>query len=306
MEVAVQRFGCTQCGKCCNRSPEVQLSETAALADVFVFRLMFRIYWLPHQLNDYLAPGRPEANASAAFYEKKRLLNAFAARKSRVKVRRDGKAVEYAKYLMVSALALDTSAGACSALNGMRCSVYDRRPLSCRSVPFHYARAEALAETGLRSFVETAGYRCDTSEAAEVALEDGRIVAREFNEARSAALDLAGRDRPWREAIVRRTIAAPLTDLSLPNLHEIEAGAHLGVTTTSMCVAWQIASDAGLIHAAECDRLTALQLHLINRELGSSRCSQDARETLAEMQTQYRRLLNGARAGAVIGGRTAT
>ena len=52
MEPTTRRFSCTQCGKCCNRSPEVQLSEAAALADVFAFSLMFRLYSLPQQLSD--------------------------------------------------------------------------------------------------------------------------------------------------------------------------------------------------------------------------------------------------------------
>jgi hypothetical protein len=48
------RFACTSCGQCCNRSPEVELSETLDLADAFVFRLMFRPYELALGINDYL------------------------------------------------------------------------------------------------------------------------------------------------------------------------------------------------------------------------------------------------------------
>ena len=114
----VRRFACTQCGRCCNRSPEVELSEAAALADVFVFRLMFRLYWLPRSLRDHGERGEP----AAIFYQKKRLLSAFAAHKSSVRLRRNGRAVEHVKYLMISALALDTRPGACSALDGNRCA----------------------------------------------------------------------------------------------------------------------------------------------------------------------------------------
>ena len=301
VEPAVQRFACTQCGMCCNRSPELELSEAAGLADVFVLRLMFRVYWLPLQFSDYVALGRAQANASALFYEKKRLLSAFAAHKYSVKVRRDGKAVEYTKYLMISALALDTTPGACSALNGTHCGIHDRRPLSCRSVPFHYSRAEALAETGLKAFVETAGFRCDTSETAEVVLKGGRIVAPEYQAARSEAFTVAERDSRWNEAIVRRIKAASSATRSLPPLQEIEASAHFGAMTTSMNLAWQIAADIGLISLEECNRLIKLQLTLIEQELAATRCSLDARRSLGEMRAEYRDQLNVGHCVAVNG-----
>src|SRR6185436_11552020 len=108
MKAPTRRFACTQCGKCCNRSPEVELSEAAALSDVFVFRLMFRLHWLPRTLGDSLEPGTRPADAGASFYQTKRLLGAFAARKYPARAWRGGKPVEQVKYLTISALALDT------------------------------------------------------------------------------------------------------------------------------------------------------------------------------------------------------
>ena len=165
---------------------------------------MFRLHWLPQKLSDYLSLSRPEANASAIFYEKKRLLGAFAARKYPVRLWRSGKSVDYAKYLMISALALDMGTGKCAALGDNMCGVYDRRPLSCRSVPLHYSRVGSRAATDLKAFVETAGYRCDTSDAAPVILDNGQIIAPEIKAARADVLAVAQRDRPWSQAIVRR------------------------------------------------------------------------------------------------------
>lgn len=276
----VQRFDCTRCGMCCNRPPEVQLSEAAPLADVFVFRLMFRLYCLPQ---------KPGDQPSASFYEKKRLLSAFAARKYPVKSRREGKTLEYTNYLMISALPLDTRPGPCRALHGTQCGIYDRRPLSCRSVPFHYSHTEASAEMSLKSFVQTDGYRCDTGDSAQVVIEDGRIVAPEARMARSEALAVSERDRRWREAIVRQmNSSASMAGRSLPTLKEIEGNAHVGVITTSMRTAWQIAADAGLMPADECDRLVELQQAVIDQELAAPTCSRSARETLIEMRAQYR------------------
>lgn len=295
----VQRFACTQCGKCCNRSPELELSEAASLSDIFVFRLMFRLYWLPSQVSDYRRGGDDQPKSSTVFFEKKRLLNTFAARKYGVKAVRDGKPVAYTKYLLVSALALDTIEGKCSALSDKKCAIYERRPLSCRSVPLHYSRAGANAEADLEAFVGTSGYRCDTSEAAPIILENGRIVDPQISAARSAAMALAAFDRPWSEAIVRRMNGPASSEHSLPTLEEVEASAGLGAVTVSMRAAWQVAADNGLINSDEFGGLIALQLRTIRRDLMSGRCSKDAIETLTQMEEEYSGQGNGNRAIAI-------
>jgi Fe-S-cluster containining protein len=284
------RFACTQCGACCNRSPEVALSEAAALADVFVFRLMFRLYELPRTLAGYLASGVTTAGSGEEYYESKRLLAAFAARKYSMKRRHGGKTVDYRRYLTISALTLDAGAGACAALSGGRCGIYARRPLACRTVPFHYSRPEASAERALKAFVETPGYGCDTSVDAPVVFAAGRIVDPEARRARSDAIELAGRDRRWEEAILRRLKTGSRND-ALPSLREIEAEASFGATTVSMRVAWQIAAEAGVIGPERCRTLIAAQAAVIDRELASASCTSSARETLGEMRAEYLALL---------------
>src|SRR4051794_17780483 len=94
---------------------------------------MFRLYWLPRKFSDHLSLRRPEDGASSIFYEKKRLPEAFAAPKNAVRLSRDGKPVAYARYLMISALALDTSSGECAA--GV-CSPGPKRVSSTRTESF--------------------------------------------------------------------------------------------------------------------------------------------------------------------------
>lgn len=284
------RFACTACGACCNRSPEVALSEAAALADVFVFRLMFRLYDLPPAF----VPGNGAAGSSEEYYESRRLLNAFAARKSAVKRRLGGRNVDYVRYLTVSALSLDTGAGACAALRDGRCTIYARRPLACRTVPFHYSRPEAAAERDLRAFVATPGYGCETGAGAPIVLAAGRIVDEGARRARGEALALAAQDRDWAEAILRRLRAGNVA--GLPSLGEIEANAPFGATTSSMRVAWRIAAEAGLIEAEACRTLVAAQAEVIDRALASARCGPDARETLTEMRAEYAEQLCAPRA----------
>lgn len=283
MEVAVSRFACTLCGACCNRSPEVELSEAAALADVFVFRLMFRLYSLPRTFES----GRSPSETAETFYQKKRLLAAHSARKYPATIMRDGRRVEHMQYLMISALALDTRSGACAALSEGRCRIYDRRPLGCRTVPFHYSRAEALAGRDLDAFVATPGYGCDTGEGAPVVLDHGRIVDRMTLQTRAQALALAKRDLPWKEAIVRRMKASASTESALPSLDEVRANAVFGAMTASMRVGWEIAAEAGLISWELLDALVAEQRATIDRELARGDRKGPEGDTLHEMRGEY-------------------
>ncbi|MBO0750029.1 MAG: YkgJ family cysteine cluster protein [Porphyrobacter sp.] len=271
------RFVCTQCGQCCNRSPEVELSEAAALADVFVFRLLFRLVRLPR------------ASAGEAFFEKKRLLNDYAVRKRPVRTRHEGRSVDETEYLVISALTLDTGAGACSALEDGHCGVYDRRPFACRTVPLHYTGVEAAAANDLAAFVATPGYACDTGESAPVVVQDGRIVDLPTRQARAEALAAAERDREWKQAIVQRTKSPG--GLPLPSLQQVETSAAHGAVSTSMRAAWQVAVDAGLMAADACRALVQAQLATIERELAFGHGSADARQTLAEMRSEYRHAL---------------
>lgn len=246
---------------------------------------MFRLYWFPRGLGDYLELNRGSENAAALFYQKKRLLSAFAAREYPAQLSRNGRAVEHKKYLMMSALALDTRHRACSALDGSLCGIYERRPLACRSVPFHYSRAEALAEADLKAFVQTPGYACDTSDEAELVLHKGRLVDLETTRSRAEAVALAQLDRGWSKAIARRMDGdGPAL---LPTLEEVELNAALGATTISMRAAWQVALEAGLMRDHEFNQLIKAQLATIDRELAAGDCPQEARETLLEMRAEY-------------------
>jgi len=287
MHSGVYRFACTKCGACCNRSPEVELSEAAALADVFVFRLMFRHYELPRTFADYLASGMTSASSAEQFHQKKRLLSAFAANMHSTRKRLGGKAIDITKYLTISAITVDTSSGTCSALSDGRCSIHERRPLACQTAPFHYSRAEASAERDLSAFVAASDYRCETGPSAPIVLEGGQIIDAGYRKARADALTVVERDRPWHQAIVRRMKSG-----SVPSLRQVEADAAFGAITISMHVAWQIAADLGIISADECSRLIAAQAAVISRELAAARSNPSARETLSDMRAEYQQLLS--------------
>lgn len=288
MRQAERRFACTQCGKCCDRSPELELGEAAGLADQFVFQLLFRRYRWPRYVADYQHASVPRDQAQAQFFESKRLLKAFAAHSYAAKFQQEDKVTEQFCYLTISALTLDCGQSACSALNEGRCSIYERRPLACRSVPLHYSRGEAFAEHDLAAFLATPGYACASGPDAPVLLAQGRIADLAMLAARGEALERAIADRRWKIAIVKAMKAG---DRNLPSLQDVEANAGRGAMTTSMRVGWQIACTAGLIDPAVLRALIEAQAAAIERQLARPALAAPARQTLTEMRHEYARAL---------------
>ena len=268
------------CGACCNRAPELELGEAAALADMFVLRLMLRIYSLPRALGDVVSD-LPRAEASAEFYETKRLLGQFSAAAWPAKVQRADRVVEYVQYLSLSVLPLDLGSARCPALDNAQCSIYARRPLSCRAVPLHYSRPVVAAARDLDAFVATPGFRCDTGPDAPLVIASD-IADPAMLAARTEAVAQARTDQRWKAAIVK---AMRVGGHGLPTPREVEANAAHGALTASMLGAWRIAVAAGWLDRAEAARLHALQRSLIGKTMHAS-ASPALLATLREMQAE--------------------
>lgn len=267
------------------------LSEAALLADVFVFRLMFRSYGIPRTIRDGAKVGEQPVQA-AAYFERKRLLEAFAVRKSESRHRQEkGGTINRTKFLVLSALPLDSPKGACAALNDRACSIYAKRPVSCRSVPVHYSRLESSVPHDLAEFTARPGYACDTGPEAALLFSDGRIINADIRAARSEALDFAAADRLWHRAILKYMKDDTAETWSLPTMAEIKDNAGVGAITTSMRIAWHIALNEGLISVQAFMELVQKQLDLIERELLLSRSAEEERRTLSDMRTEYRQVL---------------
>ena len=282
-----RRFACTQCGACCNRAPELELGEAAAFTGTFVLRLMLRIYSLPRALGDFISD-LPREEASAEFYESKRLLSQFAATTWPAKVRRTDKVVEYVQYLSLSVLPLDLGTGSCPALSGTNCGIYEARPLSCRSVPLHYSRPEAAAARDLDRFTATPTFACDTGLDAPLVISSQRVVDPTMLAARADAAAQAEADRGWKAAIVKAMKAG---QHGLPGPREVEAQAAQGALTASMHGAWRVAETAALIEAGSARSLLAIQARLIERELERPTLTRDTAQTLREMHREYQAAL---------------
>ena len=284
MNAGERRFACTRCGACCNRAPELELGEVAALADVFVLRLMMRIYSLPRSLADYQTD-QPRDQASAEFYESKRLLGQFAAASWPIKARRDGKVVDYVQYLNLSVLPLELGQARCPALTGASCSIYESRPLSCRSVPLHYSRPAATAARDLDAFVASPGFACSTDPDAPMLIADYAIVDAQTLAARTDSAAQAEQDRAWKAALVK---AMKTGQFGLPSPKEVEAQAGRGALTASMLPAWRTAQREGILVAQP---LLEAQCETIERTLNRTSLDGDAVATLTAMLQEYRAAL---------------
>lgn len=278
MDGHTRRFACTLCGRCCNRAPEVELSEAAALADHFVFRLMFRAYDLP------ATPPAGSPIERVAFFERKRMLRAFSARSWPV---RHGQGAT--RYLVLSALALDGGKGACPALVENRCSIWAERPLTCRSVPLHYSIPDAALVARVDAFVATPGHACDTGPDAPLLIVDGRPADPAFAAPRAEAVELTEREARWKQAIVTQMRPGQSFSDSLPTREQIDQHASAHALTAPMAVGWQVAALAGLMDESSVADLVGRQLRCIDQELASQRWDAAERETLVEMRADYSR-----------------
>lgn len=268
-----RRFACTACGKCCDRGPEMELGETAALADVFSLSLIFKIHTLP--LNERSNWARAwwktqdtPLGLRPALEEQARRLKIFAAR------RHVDRSTERQMFLTLSAIVDDNGAGRCPALSGSRCGVYERRPLTCRTVPLHYSRAPSTLGAYLDQFVATPGYGCETATAPAV-LAGTDIIAVTVRHAREQAVLVANSDREWKTAIVA-VMDDPLSarDAGLPTFSDVLANSGRGYATTApMLVAWRVALRKGLITQVAFDDACRGQAALLEAARARSGCA---------------------------------
>lgn len=278
MQSSPQRFACTSCGRCCNRGPEMELSEATALASVFVTSLLLKVHNLP--LSDRSAwsdqwwhrresriPLRP------ALEEAQRHLRHFAIR--RIDKRRDRQV-----FLDISAVVEDDGQGRCPALTDGLCGIYDARPLSCRTVPLHYSRAPSTLQTYLDRFAATPDYRCDTTAAAPVIVDGNKVLDPQIAADRERAIALARQDRRWKELLIAMmddpaqaaAVGLPTYDAVLNNSDEGYA------TMLPMIVAWRVAHAGGLLSDEELRDVCRNQSDLICSRTAPSK---DVRDALA-------------------------
>jgi len=262
------RFACTACGRCCDRGPEMELGEATRLSGRFITRLIFKRHSLPLHANSRRAAhwrrGRESRRPIAEALDEAR---AHLVRFSVLDEVDRGRG--RSTHLTVSALTVDAGTGRCPALVDDRCSVYEARPLTCRTVPLHYSRPASSLGDYLHAFVRTPGYRCDTTTDAPVLLDGDAILDIAVQSARDTAMTLVETDGPWRRRLVE-LMRRPDTAFAagLPTLDVVARNAEAGsATLVSMLIAWRVGRDLGLIKAADFERICREQVALLQTQL---------------------------------------
>jgi Fe-S-cluster containining protein len=246
----------------------MELGEATRLADRFVTSLLFRVHSLPTSERSSWAGTWWGARQSRiplrpALDEAQRHLGAFTSR------RRVDKARDRQILLEISAIVDDGGAGRCPALQGNLCGIYDRRPLSCRTVPMHYSRAPSTLQAYLDRFTATPGYACDTGPSAPVIVDGNKVADPRIAEHRNEAVALAKADRGWKQAMVALMEDEPRASAAgLPSHEAVLRASDDGYATMlPMIVAWRVARRAGLLTEDQFKWICTQQAGLIRARL---------------------------------------
>lgn len=271
---SVRRFACTACGRCCDRGPEMEIGEAAALADRFSLSLIFKVHSLPtSERSPWARRWRGVLGTTLgvrqALDEQRRQLKPFAA------LRRVDRARDRQIFLTLSAMVDDDGAKSCPALFDGRCSIYERRPLTCRTVPLHYSRAPSTLQAYLDGFTATAGYACETIAAPPI-LARGQVQVEEVRRAREEALLVASGDSTWKAAMIAlMDDAEAAREVGLPTLGDVMTNSDRGyATSVPMLVAWRVALRQGLMARAAFDQACRRQIAVL--EVMKTAPAQDA------------------------------
>ena len=240
-------FSCTACGKCCDRGPEMELGESLQLADTFLLSLLFKVHSLPRNERTETARRWWRGTGSRlgpgpALNEHRRHIEIFSA------VRQVDRSRDRQLFLTLSAIVEDEHDGKCPALLDNSCSIYDRRPLTCRTVPLHYSRPPSTLASYLDGFVGTPGYQCATSGAPEI-LKGPEVLSPEIRTCREDAVEVANRDRVWKTVLVESMKQPDVAAAAgLPTLDAVIANSDRGYASmVPFIVAWRAAVRADLM-----------------------------------------------------------
>ena len=272
----------------------MELGEAAALADKFMISVMFKVHSLP--LSDRSGWARQwwrnqdtRLPLRLSLDERRRRLSHFAAQRQ-VDRPRDRQV-----FLDISAIVNDDGQGQCPALADGICSIYDARPLTCRTVPMHYSREPSTLQGYLDSFTSTPDYRCDTTVSAPAILDGNRVVDPQIQADREQALLQAGKDRRWKARIVEMMEDDfKAASVELPTYATVINNSDSGhATLLPMLVAWRVAVMDGLISPEVFRDICENQVRLFEDAIGAHETGHPPRyllESLAVYQSELSKL----------------
>jgi len=279
-------FACTACGKCCTEPPEMTVLEAIRLGDVFVPSIVYRVTSVPNDDNEAalasLKPHRHFAGMDARELVS-RLRESSAVRGAGAVVREPG----WEHHLSVTSRPWTFPAPHCPALgaDGKACTIHERRPHTCRTVPVRYDVPEGLVVRAFRGTVDAGRaardpWECDVSDAAPVLIRDGVVVDPAYAAARAAGVEAALAERE----LSARILTSPL----LPKIADVFPRLRGGqLVSVSFHGALAAAHDLGLVDHAAARAFCDAQLALLDREIAAAlaRKRREDREVTARFRT---------------------
>jgi len=192
--------------------------EAVSLGDVFVPSIVYRLTSLPRDDNEAaFASLKPHPHFEGM--EPRALV---ARLRESTAVRAAGAVVHEAgwdHHIAITARAWTYPTRWCLALDASheKCTIHDRRPSTCRTVPIRYDVPEGLLVRAFRGVVDagikTSDFRCDVSASAPVLIRDEKVVNEEYASARAEGARKALAERELAGYMLRSPLLPPIKDV---------------------------------------------------------------------------------------------
>lgn len=156
-------FACTQCGKCCDKAPMANFYDLFNLADEFVFQTAH------HGLVSYNQKRQPEELTN--FY---RMIGHTIVLPE----------LDAVLFYYINFMAVEYPQKSCSKLKDNLCSIYSKRPSSCKLSPINDGFDDTQQWRTINIFkekVETEDWKCDFSEKSPVLYKNEEIYSLNHN-----------------------------------------------------------------------------------------------------------------------------
>lgn len=278
------RFACTACGKCCTEPPEMTVLEAVRLGDVFVPSLVYRITSIPRDDNEAaLSSLKPHPHFAGMDARElvARLRESSAVRSAGAVVHEAG----WDHHISITARPWTYEVGSCPALSDKKCTIHDRRPHTCATVPIRYDVPAGLLVRSFRGVVDAGlaasdKWECDVSASAPVLLRDGEVADESYKAARKAGDDAAVAERELAARVLQYPLMPPLKDVYV-HLRQNK------LVSVSFHGAVMAAHDIKLLDDAAVKAFCSAQLALIDREVTAAlaRRRKEDRETTSRFRT---------------------
>jgi len=282
------RFACTACGKCCSTPPETTILEAISLGDVFVAALRYRVSRVLKGERAYVV-ANTHVEPEFADLDRAEYYDATRAQLERVAVRIGFDATSDV-FITISATAWayprDSKGCPALAADGKACTIHERRPLTCRTVPARYDIPDRLLSRALKKIVDHGrkelAYECDVSDAAPVFIEGDTITDAGYVRDREAALSAIDGERKLHERI--------LNSARLPKPQDIlrASGPHMDISVSFPAVVIE-ALETGAIDPPAARAFSEKQIALASAAVKRALARQDKAER--ECTTRFRKLI---------------